>query len=655
MMGGSMALYVLASAVNLPATIFDGNDLSVIRGSSARLLQASEDLFRHLKGTFEAAGIEVDRLSVGASELLVRLAATPPVPAPLAAPAPLSGTRWRNARDALVAKVEAGSPLDRAVDGWLAGAGLTDPAGSRASVVSQIEAELGRRAARGRPAEREVDEAVKAFFAQPTQTKLRHFSFSHVCHRPVGGERLCDILAALFSKLRIRQMQALRLSPPPIVTPLPPASKAFCALTLRQRPATPGAEVRGQPASISAAERRTNGRRQKQWFYEAQLRRSKEAARALSDVAAEQRLNDVLTRLQSTDLDFAQDFEAIVANPPDDTMAPNVRNKFAVLFMDGNNFGACRTSSANVDRGNGYDNNASHAAYRDFCLALERNGGLIVAGLVDWMLNQGEWFLGTSDTGERYLRFETLLFGGDDICFVFPAWGAFALMARLQEILAALAAPVAGNRQPLTFKAGMVIADRKSPIRDLRHVAEELAVAAKKTAGDRNVVQVAVLEGLDRAELDPSVLRSELFGKVPDGIRGIQSLDGGFGLEGSRWAHMCFRVREIGTAIGRSQLHKWYALAEIEGVLRVPEINPPDVHAQWNDFVARREAFTRRFAEGLLRLEVQLPLREILTGSDPLLAAGAQNWPLLPLHHVLTLADYIEAVPLAAPAASVAA
>lgn len=648
-----MALYLLASAVNLAATIFDGNDLSVIRGSSARLLQASEDLFQHLHETFSGQA-QVDRLAVGASELFVQLAATAPSPA-LVAPAPMSNTAWRRARETLIHHVEEGTPLDQAVDGWLAATSVLDRAGSRASIIEQVRDELAARSARRRPAEQEVDHAIRCFFALPSQQKLRHFTFLHAFHRPSGEERLYDILSALFSKLRTRQMQSLRLSPPEIVTRPAPASRAFCSLTLGRRPAEPEDQVHGKPASRSAIDRRTDGRRQKQKFYEAQLHRSARAAHNLSDDGAQRRIEAVLQRLQSDNVGFARDFEAIVANPPDDTMPPNVRSKLAVLFMDGNDFGAFRASCANVVRGNAYDNNASHAAYRDFCLALERNSGLILAGLLDWMMDEDDWFIARNDSGQKYLRFETLLFGGDDICFLLPAWGAFALMARLQEILRTLAAPIAGSRKPLTYKAGMVIGDRNSPIRDLRHVAAELAGAAKKTASGRNVVQVAVLEGLDRAELDPAALREDLFGSVPAEIRGVCSLDSAFGLEGRQWADICSCMAAIGSKVGRSQLHKWYALAENEGVLKSPEMKPRDVPEQWREFVSRRATFMQRFGDRLVDLPGGRPFRDVLTGADPLLAAGAADWPLLPLHHVLTLADYIEAMPFAAPAARGAA
>ena len=422
---------------------------------------------------------------------------------------------------------------------------------------------------------------------------------------------------------------------PDIVTPLPPASRAFCAYTLQRRPALRLPEkLLPKPISRSALSRRSNGRWQKQNFYMVQLRRSAAAAVDLQDDDAQRRLTDSLDGLAADSIVFARDFEAIVADPPE-RLPPNVRNKLAVLFMDGNGFGEKRAVCTNVERKDVYDSDATHLAYRRFCLALERNGGLILAGLLDWMRGQADF--GATRRGERYLRFETLLFGGDDISFVLPAWGAFALLAELSKVIADLRVPNARrNEEPVAFGIGVAIADRRSPIRDLRHVAHELSEAAKATDRLRSIVQVMALEGLDQADLDPTRLRRELFGDAID--------DGSaFGLALADIPEIAKITTDIGRRIGRSQLHKWYRQAEDDGSLRKP--------AEHGDVKGFLEKCKKRLGE----LGASDAAMHALTGKSPLLAGGAKRWPLLPLHHILTLADYIEAMPIPTPGARAAA
>jgi len=629
-----MALYVLASAVNFDATIFDGNELSVIRGSSARLLRAVEDLYAHFCSTFEARAV-VERLSVGASELVIRLSA-PSVAAPPPKPPPgLTKTKWKEARKALVTEAAGGKPVDQAVDAWLKTRQGRGAAAARDAVIAQVDGILRARAAQADvPDEAAVCAAMRAFRALPAQRKLAHFVFLHACHRSGPDEWLCDIFAVLYSRLRARQLQKPTLALPDIVTPLPPASRAFCTYTLGRRPALPTNILR-QPVSRSALSRRSNGRWQKQNFYMLQLRRSADAAARLQDDDAQRRLAESMHGLENDSVIFAHDFEAIVAGAPA-TLPPNVRNKLAVLFMDGNGFGARRAACTSVVRKGVYDNSASHHAYRRFCLALERNGGLILAGLLDWMRGQPDF--GGTRRGERYLRFETLLFGGDDICVVMPAWGAFALLGELSNVLAGLRVPNAeGAAERVAFGIGVAIADRRSPIRDLRRVANELSSAAKETDRGKSIVHVMALEGLDRADLDPDRLRQELFGDA------AENKSRAFGLALADIPEIAKVVVEIGRHVGRSQLHKWYRKAEDDGLLRMPG-DHPDV-----------ENFLEKCKKRLGELGASDAAICALTGKSPLLAAGAERWPLLPLHHILTLADYIEAMPIPAPETRAAA
>jgi hypothetical protein len=644
---GSVAVYLFAAAVNFDAAILDGNDLSVIRGSSLTVLDFANALREHLQKAF-AHRAHVEPLYSGASETVIRFrsrqAAAPPrvkIEAPFG-----SNQQWKEKiLPALCTQVDAGASIEDVALAWI---NENKPTIKRkqlesfkSSIVRQIEYRRAEKAAAAAVAaepgidESVINEEVEAFLK--AKAKLKYFTFAHACYTPQKQDNLAGILAVLFSRQRTWQLQTPTVALPDAVTSLLPAEKAFCLFTLGRQASLPGAVEKGKPISASARIRRSEGRQQKQAFYGNQIKRSADAAEQLGDSAAASKLREALEQLEQEAFSIAEDFNDIVIGGPGD-LPPNVKGKLAVVFMDGNGFTAKRTSCANwgtIDQ--------AFSAYRTFCLALERNGGLILAGVLPWMLKRQEFCGGSG--GNRYLRFETLLWGGDDICFVLPAWGAFAFMEKLQDILKGLRAPVRDREEVLTYKAGMVFADHKSPIRDLRTVAEQLAYAAKETSGDCNIVQVMALEGLDRADLDPARLRGELFGE------GLRNDPGAFGLEGANWRRIREAIAEIGRTAGRSQLHKWYADAEERKETEDAgdrENNKPLL--QLPGKCGNVKAFINAFEERLEELDVPEPLRAVLTGKDCLLASRADRWPLLPLHHVLMLADYIEAIPLA-PAA----
>lgn len=79
----------------------------------------------------------------------------------------------------------------------------------------------------------------------------------------------------------------------------------------------------------------------------------------------------------------------------------------------------------------------------------------------------------------RALRFELLLYGGDEICFVVPAWYGFAVARASLEAVDGAAITDETGSKPLTFKAGLAIAHHKMPIASLRQLAHDIADAAR--------------------------------------------------------------------------------------------------------------------------------------------------------------------------------
>jgi hypothetical protein len=105
------------------------------------------------------------------------------------------------------------------------------------------------------------------------------------------------------------------------------------------------------------------------------------------------------------------------------------------------------------------------------------------------------------------LRFEPLLWGGDDVTFALPAW-------RLLDCLAGLFETTAGweaEGRPLRFTGGAVIAAHKAPVRRLRELARE-AVELSKAGGARGGVTIDVFESVAPPEDGLAAHRARAFG-----------------------------------------------------------------------------------------------------------------------------------------------
>lgn len=611
-------VWLQIAAVNFATTIYDTNDLSIIRGGSFAVLQSADDLLDDLCRRL-ADRAAVARLYSGASEAVLRIAPKQAATSPVKLEPPGGGKQqWRDKTlPALAARVRAGEPLDEVAAS--ARAGFPKPKISAPAIARQIEFVLERDAsgegAGAALSDAEIEDLiVKALAAhEPT---LRHFTVAHARHRPAPGESLQAVLATLATRIRVAQLQSLTVVLPDRVSTLAEAGDAFCPFTLGRQPAEPRLKLKGKPASASAYARHAIGRDRKTSFYQEQINRGMQAAKVLGNERAAP-LEHARRALVLQGMPLAMDFGELVADPPP-RLPPNVEGKLAVLFMDGNGFGALRQKCAEIS-----DRKRSIEPFRRFCLALEQNNAIVLGDLVDWMLQAPGFTHGSG--AARKLRFETLLWGGDDVSMVLPAWGLAPFLEQLETVLKSLRLPVGDNHVTPTYKIGIVLAQHKSPIRDLRMAAEKLADAAKATSAEKSVVQIMALEGIDRAEFDPARVRTELFGDV------LGHEPGAFGMFLDDWPEIVRLHRKIGDTVGRSQLHRWYREAEHKNLLRLDRSDPA-VAAFAADFAARLHDF--RIDDDLVRA---------LTGQTTVLARGGDRWPLLPLYHVLTLADYVTA------------
>jgi hypothetical protein len=234
--------------------------------------------------------------------------------------------------------------------------------------------------------------------------------------------------------------------------PLPPFSAGVASFD-RDGDRTRPADIGGRTSAARAA-REKFGRGQRQQFYE-------DYGGIVPEFA------------------FTDDFSSMVNDPPALT-SESPGSKTAIFYADGNRLGSARDAALEVGLG----------ALKDFSLELKTLQNHLLADIVKW-LNAGAKAHGTRFlTKDQRLRFETLMWGGDEVLFVMPSWLALEFAARFFEWTAKW--KVNGN--PVTFAAGLVIANHKTPIRQTKELAKALAERGKGSG--EAALQAEIFESL---------------------------------------------------------------------------------------------------------------------------------------------------------------
>ncbi|MFZ1413761.1 MAG: hypothetical protein WAS73_04170 [Defluviicoccus sp.] len=606
------AVYLRVAAVNFDGTVYDSNDLSTIRGGSLTILEAPRRLLGHIEEKLaRCATVEV--IYCAASELFARLMLAESVTqavAEQAEPLVVPERRKGEARQKYKKRLAALQTAPTA-----GGSASVDPVAALA---------------------REVEDVVRAFLGRNNEGwPFSLFTFAVATHPADGATAQPDsIFNALEGMNAADQHTRLTVAIPdaPSASPLPKPEDAFCAIT----GVLPAVVTRGRQRerrSKSADARKQVGREQKGNFYANELARLLEGAREAEQ--EKQPLRDVLDRLSTSGYSFASSFEDIIDDPKPEGLPPNLRNKLAVVSLDGNNFGRLRRARMTKDL----------SELKDFSGTLEWKRGLLLTNLLDWMITTpgmrrsgGDPDADDGDTGTTTrLRFETLQWGGDEMCFVLPAWYGWEFIDRLREGLDGWIIP--GETKPLSHSIGLVFGHYKAPIRELSQAAADLSALAKdkgpdgKSRAAETVVQAMALEGIDHAELDIESLRSRLFPAAPS--------PAAFSVRAANWGDLTKMLVSVRDNIGISQIHRQYREAVRKGLLDAAMTGDAENHV-----TKMIEAFGRLYPKQ--KDESERLLASDLLGKSPHLIApgsnpppGKPDHPLIPLFHVTLLQDYI--------------
>ena len=216
----------------------------------------------------------------------------------------------------------------------------------------------------------------------------------------------------------------------------------------------------------------------------------------------------------------------------------NLHRKMAVIYLDGNHFGkkalAYCTSEKNQDN-------------FDKTLRKEFQDGALTTLLTE-IKDDSDW----KNSGN--IRLETLLWGGDEIIWVVPAWKGWWMLGRFFEISKDWDYHKI-SEESLTHGAGLVFCHHNAPIQPILELVRDLGDLAK---GDRSANKVAyqVLESFDHAGTDLEAMRNE---RWPLDDNDTMILDGNAMLAADR------AVREIKkSGLPKRQLYRIAKLAQAE-------------------------------------------------------------------------------------------
>ncbi|HIP83251.1 MAG TPA: hypothetical protein EYH19_06720 [Desulfocapsa sulfexigens] len=220
--------------------------------------------------------------------------------------------------------------------------------------------------------------------------------------------------------------------------------------------------------------------------------------------------------------EFTNNFEELSANKE----MGDLHHKIAFFYADGNGFGKLQFDTClKEDEQKAFD--IAIKAYRVELLTK------IINACTDLLKNPKK----------DKLQFETLLWGGDELIFVVPAWQGWWLAEKFFEYTR--------NwnflENNLTHGASLIFCHHNSPIHRIRDLAVTLAELAKKKSRKQNLLAYQVLESFDHLGTSPDEYRKKL---CPPGIDGDDLIIDGDSLAGVRQAFITIRDR-----FPRRQLH----------------------------------------------------------------------------------------------------
>ncbi|MBN9119963.1 MAG: hypothetical protein J0I06_12505 [Planctomycetes bacterium] len=184
------------------------------------------------------------------------------------------------------------------------------------------------------------------------------------------------------------------------------------------------------------------------------------------------------TRTNYAFTDSVQDL-GTADGPRPEAASETTDRKLAVFYADGNKFG---------QKGMKRLRNEGLTAFGKWSDAIKAHHQKLLGELLE-RADRGEGW----KTSQGAIRLETLLWGGDEIIWVVPAWKGWELAQWF------LSQKHEADGKPLSYGCGLVFCHLKAPIQNIVDLAQKIADRAKAAGGDANKSCLAyeVLESFD--------------------------------------------------------------------------------------------------------------------------------------------------------------
>ena len=328
------------------------------------------------------------------------------------------------------------------------------------------------------------------------QTEIIHFLSTHplyslltFCVETCDAIDLLGAKERLLTQLRLHQLQGATLVPDCPIGRSKGVSAWSGVRALDSSPQTVTyylADGSRDEIHISSSEKRRweYGRKQKQNYY------LQETHQLLLSTPQNSELKKLKDRLEN--YSFTRDLEELSSSPG----YPDLSDKVAIFYADGNSFGKLQQKLLEI----AHDKDQTQ---KQFDSTLQNLRRAFLASAMQAMLDKRfpdmETKTRIGNQGDLdALRFETLLWGGDEMLFVMPAWIGFDFV----QFFFDLTADWRIHGHPLTHSVGLVLCSAKTPIRITRQLAQMIAdhikeQTGKERQGKRNAWDYMVLESID--------------------------------------------------------------------------------------------------------------------------------------------------------------
>ncbi|GAL06222.1 hypothetical protein JCM19237_1867 [Photobacterium aphoticum] len=223
----------------------------------------------------------------------------------------------------------------------------------------------------------------------------------------------------------------------------------------------------------------------------------------------------------------------------------SLNGKVAVIYADGNSFGKIQRNIIKSKMGNA----EQIQAQRDFDVALKAKRDAYLQSLVQFLHIQGAIQF---DEGGSFIPLETLLWGGDEMTIVVPAWLGFRVLDHFISGYGTFDI----DENTLTHSIGMVFCSHKTPIQKAQTAAISLAdnIKSLENGRSRTYFDYMVLESIDYPTQALSEFWQAQYGEIAK-YRTPLALTDTFRLGGNGDPNICPNLKNQLDALPRASMY----------------------------------------------------------------------------------------------------